>query len=71
MGESKRRQEILGEQYGQEEPILPWLPITKQQSQQFMKWTTRGTWGAIVVIIAFWITLRFIGPGFGWWDLAD
>jgi hypothetical protein len=50
---------------------LPWLPITKDQSQQFMKWTSQGTWGSIVIIIAFWITLRFIGPGLGWWTLAD
>ncbi|MBD2231025.1 DUF2839 domain-containing protein [Phormidium tenue] len=71
MGESKRRKEQLGEKYGQSEPILPWLPITKDQSQQFMKWTGRGTWGAIVLIIAFWITLRFVGPSLGWWTLAD
>ncbi|MGF1519467.1 MAG: DUF2839 domain-containing protein [Nodosilinea sp.] len=71
MGESKRRKDQMGEKYGQEEPILPWLPITKDQSQQFMKWTSRGTWGSIVIIIAFWITLRFIGPGLGWWTLAD
>lgn len=71
MGESKRRKEQLGEKYGQSEPILPWLPITKAQSEQFMKWTARGTWGSIVLIIAFWITLRFIGPSLGWWTLAD
>ncbi|WP_017299573.1 DUF2839 domain-containing protein [Nodosilinea nodulosa] len=71
MGESKRRKEQLGEKYGQAEPILPGLPITKEQSRQFVKWTTRGTWGAIIVVIAFWITLRFVGPGLGWWSLAD
>lgn len=71
MGESKRRREMLGDQYGQEEPILPWLPITKQQSQQFMRWTTGATWTSIGLIVVFWITLRFIGPGLGWWDLAD
>ncbi|MFZ4675568.1 MAG: DUF2839 domain-containing protein [Nodosilinea sp.] len=71
MGESKRRKEQLGDQYGQAEPILPWLPITKEQSQKFMRWTTTATWTSIILVIAFWITLRFIGPGFGWWDLAD
>ncbi|MBU6228769.1 MAG: DUF2839 family protein [Cyanobacteria bacterium REEB459] len=71
MGESKRRQQILGDQYGQEEPIVSWLPITRAQSQQFMRWTSRGTWAAIVVLLSFWITLRFIGPGLGWWDLAE
>ena len=59
MGESKRRQQILGDQYGQEEPILPWLPITRGQSQEFMRWTSRGTWGAIILLLAAWITLRF------------
>lgn len=71
MGESKRRKEQLGDQYGQSEPILPWLPITKAQSQKFMQWSTTATWTSIILVIAFWITLRFIGPGFGWWDLAD
>lgn len=71
MGEAKRRRELLGEEYGKEKPILPLIPITKKQSEQFMRWTTRGTWIAISLTIGFWITLRFIGPGFGWWDLAD
>jgi len=71
MGESKRRRQTLGDQYGQQEPVLPWLPLTKQQSQQFMRWTTRGTWVAIILLISFWVTLRFIGPGFGWWELVD
>ncbi|MGB5971754.1 MAG: DUF2839 family protein, partial [Nodosilinea sp.] len=35
------------------------------------KWTARGTCGAIVLVIVFWITLRFVGPGLGWWSLAD
>ena len=71
MGESKRRQEQLGDSYGQEQQILPWLPITKQQSQQFMQWTTRGAWIGIIAMIVFWVTLRFVGPGFGWWTLAE
>jgi hypothetical protein len=36
-----------------------------------MRGTTRGTWAAIILLIAFWVTLRFIGPGFGWWELVD
>ena len=71
MGEAKRRQNKLGERYGKEEPVLPWLPISKQQSEQFMRWTTRGTWAAIILVIIFWITLRFIGPGLGLWELAN
>lgn len=68
MGESKRRKEALGEKYGQEEPILSWLPITKSQASQFTKWTTQGAWGGIILLILFWITVRFIGPAFGWWQ---
>lgn len=42
MGEAKRRKEALGEQYGQEERILPWVPISKGQADAFYQWTTRG-----------------------------
>lgn len=69
MGEAKRRKEQLGEKYGQEERILPWVPITKSQSQQFMDWTTRGAWIGIGLLVATWIVIRFIGPAFGWWQV--
>lgn len=69
MGESKRRKAALGDQYGQENRILPWLPITKSQSEQFMKWTTRGAWVGIGLLVAIWLTVRIIGPGFGWWEV--
>jgi hypothetical protein len=32
MGEAKRRKTALGDQYGQEERILPWVPISKGSS---------------------------------------
>jgi hypothetical protein len=69
MGEAKRRKTALGEKYGQEQTILPWLPITKTHAQQFIKWTTRGAWIGIAMMIAIWITVRFIGPAFGWWEI--
>jgi hypothetical protein len=69
MGESKRRKEQLGDQYGIEKNILPWLPITKTQANQFVEWTTRGAWVGIVLLVASWITIRFIGPSFGWWHV--
>lgn len=69
MGEAKRRKTALGEKYGQEQTILPWLPITKTQAEQFIKWTTRGAWIGIAMMIAIWITVRFIGPAFGWWEI--
>lgn len=69
MGEAKRRKESLGENYGKEANILPWLPITKSQSQQFVKLTTRGAWIGIIFLIVYWVTIRFIGPTFGWWQI--
>ena len=71
MGEAKRRQAKLGDDYGQPERILPWLPITKQQSQAFVEWTTRGAWLGIAIMVLLWVTVRFIGPAVGWWTLAE
>ncbi|HEY9729643.1 MAG TPA: DUF2839 domain-containing protein [Chroococcales cyanobacterium] len=69
MGEAKRRKVALGEKYGQEERILPWIPISKGQSEQFLKWTTKGTWIGIGFLVVYWITIRFIGPTFGLWQV--
>ncbi|MEL7034735.1 MAG: DUF2839 domain-containing protein [Cyanobacteria bacterium J06592_8] len=69
MGEAKRRKEVMGENYGKEERILPWLPITKAQSQQFVEWTTKGAWVGIGFLVVFWLTIRFVGPAFGWWQV--
>ncbi|NJM61872.1 MAG: DUF2839 domain-containing protein [Cyanobacteria bacterium CRU_2_1] len=69
MGEAKRRKETLGDKYGQEEPIITWLPITKSQSEQFVKWTTRGSWIGITFLVVWWVTVRFIGPSAGWWQV--
>ena len=67
MGESKRRKESIGDEYGKEERIVAWLPITKTQSQDFVKWTSRGSWIGIGVLVAWWIVVRFVGPAAGWW----
>lgn len=69
MGEAKRRKAALGDKYGQEKTILPWVPITKTQADQFMKITTRATWFCIFALGAIWLTIRFVGPAFGWWSL--
>ena len=69
MGEAKRRKEALGEQYGQEAKFISWLPITKRQSQQFMQLTTTSAWIGIGFLIVTWLTVRFIGPAFGWWQV--
>ncbi|MEY2975880.1 MAG: DUF2839 domain-containing protein [Prochlorotrichaceae cyanobacterium] len=70
MGEAKRRKEILGDQYGKEKPILPWLPITKSQSEQFVQITTKGAWLGIGGLVVWWVVIRLIGPVFGWWELT-
>lgn len=69
MGEAKRRKNALGEQYGQEERILSWVPISKRQADDFYQWTTRGAWVGIGLMVVIWLTVRFIGPTFGWWDV--
>jgi fatty acid desaturase len=69
MGESKRRKEALGEKYGKEENILPWLPVTKGQADQFVKLSNRGAWIGIIFLVVYWVTIRFIGPAFGWWQV--
>ncbi|MGB3533532.1 MAG: DUF2839 domain-containing protein [Microcoleaceae cyanobacterium] len=69
MGEAKRRKSSMGEDYGKEERILPWLPITKSQSEQFVEWTTRGAWMGIGLLVLSWLTVRLIGPAFGWWTV--
>jgi hypothetical protein len=69
MGEAKRRREALGEQYGQEDRILPWIPITKSQSEQFLKITSRGAWIGISILVGTWLTVRIVGPGLGWWTV--
>jgi len=70
MGEAKRRKETLGEKYGQDERILSWIPITKNQSALFVAWTTRGAWIGIGGMVLAWVTIRFIGPAFGWWQIV-
>jgi hypothetical protein len=67
MGESKRRKESIGDEYGKEERIVAWLPITKTQSQDFVKWTSRGSWIGISLLVAWWVVVRFVGPAAGWW----
>ncbi|HEY9699262.1 MAG TPA: DUF2839 domain-containing protein [Trichocoleus sp.] len=69
MGDSKRRKDILGEKYGQEQNIFPWLPIKKSQATQFVNWSTRGAWIGIGGLIAYWVVIRFIGPALGWWQV--
>lgn len=72
MGESKRRKEVLGENYGKAEPIASWIPfLTKDKADAFVKISTQAAWYGIGATVLIWVTIRFIGPAFGWWHLAD
>ncbi len=71
MGEAKRRQTSSGEKYGQDTRILSWVPITKKQGELFVTWTTRGAWTGIGIMVVVWLTIRFIGPAFGWWQVVQ
>lgn len=69
MGDAKRRKDILQDKYGQETNIFPWLPVTKSQAERLVRWSNRGSWIGIGLLVASWITVRFIGPAFGWWEV--
>ena len=69
MGDAKRRKEKMGDRYGQEENIFSWLPLTKTQANQFVEWSSRGAWIGIGAMVLLWVTVRFLGPALGWWEL--
>ncbi len=71
MGESNRRKKALGEDYGKPKPFIRGLPISKETGAKFVSWTTTGAWLGIALMIVAWLTIRFIGPGFGWWTLTN
>jgi hypothetical protein len=71
MGEAKRRKSTLGKQYGEDTRILPWVPITKSQAELFVSLTTHGAWIGIGLMVTVWVTIRFIGPAFSWWQVVD
>ena len=66
MGEAKQRKDTLGENYGKEKSR--WFQ--KEQLVLLQTWLTRGTWVGIGLLVVIWLTVRFIGPSFGWWQLA-
>jgi hypothetical protein len=51
--------------------LVQWLPLTREQADRFVSITTRGAWVGIAALVLFWVTVRFLGPAFGWWTLAD
>jgi hypothetical protein len=51
--------------------LVPWLPLSRNQADRFVQLSTRGAWVGIGALALFWITVRFLGPALGWWQLAD
>ncbi|MFN9645532.1 MAG: DUF2839 domain-containing protein [Cyanobacteriota bacterium] len=51
--------------------LVPWLPLTREQADRFVSLTTRGAWVGIAALVLLWVIVRFLGPAFGWWTLAD
>jgi hypothetical protein len=51
--------------------LVEWLPLTREQADRFVSLTTRGAWVGIAALVLFWVIVRFLGPAFGWWTLAD
>ena len=45
--------------------------LNKENQEKFFSITKTGAWIGIFLLIIFWLTVRFIGPAAGWWNLAD
>ena len=78
MGEAKRRaiqglppKTVKGARVDDSPRLAAWLPLTRNQADQFVRLTTRGAWVGIAALVLFWVTVRFIGPAVGWWSLSD
>jgi len=50
---------------------LGFLFLTKDKADTFVKVSTQAAWYGIGAMVVIWVTIRFIGPAFGWWHLAD
>ena len=79
MGEAKRRK-ILGlppreltlkKEIDNSPRLISWLPITKNQKDNFIQLSIRVGWFGIALLILLWIVVRIIGPAAGWWTPAD
>ena len=81
MGDAKRRAEqglpprakkSAGTKPSDTSPrLVPWLPLSRNQADRFVQLSTRGAWVGIGALVLFWVTVRFLGPALGWWQLAD
>ena len=49
----------------------PLIPLDQSSRDKFFEITKKGAWIGIILLIIFWIIVRFIGPSAGWWIPAD
>ncbi len=66
MGERKRRQETLGDGYGNPQEETVFLNFTRSQIQVFYEVVTKSTWYCIGGVAVFWVVFR-VGVAQGWW----
>lgn len=65
MGDAKRRKET---EQPESKRIVSWLPLTVNQSTEFVRVSTQGAWIGIGLLVFGWLLVRLIGPTFGWWQ---
>ncbi|MFM2303970.1 MAG: hypothetical protein RLZZ135_1380 [Cyanobacteriota bacterium] len=68
MGDAKRRKEQDRVPSDNMKRIVPWLPLTTDQSEAFVKTSTKGAWIGIGLLVFAWLMVRLIGPALGWWQ---
>jgi hypothetical protein len=68
MGDAKRRKEQDRVPSNNAKRIVPWLPLTADQSEAFVKTSTKGAWIGIGLLVFAWLMVRLIGPALGWWQ---
>tara|TARA_Y100001970_G_C14258815_1_gene877821 strand:+ start:4139 stop:4360 length:222 start_codon:yes stop_codon:yes gene_type:complete len=71
MGEARRRKD-LGLSPRQEKPNKTnFFSQNFNSREKIISLLVKGGWLGIAILIAIWITVRFIGPAAGWWIPAD
>jgi hypothetical protein len=66
MGDSKRKKTQTSVEDSKR--IVPWIPFTVAQSEEFVRITTNGAWVGIGLLAFAWLTVRLIGPALGLWQ---